>query len=259
MNARLGPDAATVHKACLAEGCAMHRLCTLPGSEGPDPLLVDWVVRRRRVLGRGETLFRPGDSADTLVAVRSGSIKTFLCTGDGRVQVTGFHFAGDVLGLAALDAARHCCGAEALEPSAVCEVSARRLCDAAREFPDLYRQLVGLLRLEMQRSEQLLLMLGRRTAEEKLASCLISLWSRLTGGDPARGDFTLSMSRSDLGNHLGIAEETVCRVLGRFEQQGLLAMRRRHMTLLDPARLQQVAEGLVPAAPQASGDTVVAS
>lgn len=223
------------------ENCGVYRLCSPLGLEGPDPLLLDWVVRRKRLLKRGEVLFRTGDAAETVFALRSGSVKTYITTEDGRVQITGFHIAGDVLGLSALDRGRFGCEAEALEGTSVCEVSVQRLAEAAREIPDIHLQMMRIMSTEIRRNEELMLLLGKRSADEKLASYLLGLWSRLEEAGNSGTQFTLSMSRGDIGNYLGIAEETVCRVLARLQDDGLLKMQRRHIELRDLRRLRHLA------------------
>ena len=96
---------------------------------------------------------------------------------------------------------------------------------------------------EIVRDEEMLMMLGRMSAEERLASCLMSFSRRLArlGGPPA--EFKLSMSRQDLGDYLGLALETVSRLLSRFHDEGLIEVHGRQITLRDINRLRNMAAG----------------
>ena len=96
---------------------------------------------------------------------------------------------------------------------------------------------------EIVRDEDMLMMLGRMTAEERLASCLMSFSRRLSrlGGLPT--EFKLSMSRQDLGDYLGLALETVSRLLSRFHDEGLINVHGRQITLRDLNRLRTMAAG----------------
>lgn len=94
---------------------------------------------------------------------------------------------------------------------------------------------------QIRQDEELMLLLGRRSAEERLAEYLIGLSKRFAARDYSATQFHLSMSRGDIGNYLGIAEETVCRILARFQNAGIIAANRRHVRLIDFRQLEAVA------------------
>jgi CRP/FNR family transcriptional regulator len=94
---------------------------------------------------------------------------------------------------------------------------------------------------EIQHSHELLLLLGKHNAEERLATFLLGLSQQFALRHCSPTEFDLSMSRSDIGNHLGIAEETVCRIFARFQDDGLISSRYRRVKLNDLERLKQIA------------------
>ncbi|MDP1952582.1 MAG: cyclic nucleotide-binding domain-containing protein, partial [Betaproteobacteria bacterium] len=94
--------------------CGIYNLCLPLGLESADLSLLDSLVRRKAVFKRGQLLFRSGKRFDYVYAIRSGSVKSYLCTEDGRTQITGFHIAGELLGLSALAARHYTCDAMAL-------------------------------------------------------------------------------------------------------------------------------------------------
>lgn len=115
------PSAPSRHAAHCST-CALKHYCLPQGLSSDDVNRLQTVIVNARTIKRGETLFRVGDTFDTLYAIRSGSIKTVVSTpnGNGREQVMGLHLGGDALGLEGFDNGRHACHAIALEDSSVC-------------------------------------------------------------------------------------------------------------------------------------------
>jgi CRP/FNR family transcriptional regulator len=229
-------------KAACKE-CTLRELCLPLGLNGPDLSALDKMVRRRRALKKGELLYRFGDPLQSLYAIRNGSLKTTGLIEDGRAQVTGFYLPGELLGIDAINADTHPCSAEALEASEVCEIPYNALEELAHQIPGLQHQLLRIMSREIVRDEEMLMMLGRMSAEERLAACLMSFSRRLARlGSPSM-EFKLSMSRQDLGDYLGLALETVSRLLSRFQEDGLISVRGRQIVLRDLKRLQAMASG----------------
>jgi CRP/FNR family transcriptional regulator len=105
------------------------------------------------------------------------------------------------------------------------------------QLPGLQRQLLRVMSQEIRDDEQNMVILGQKSAEERLASFLIGLSDRFRRRGFSATQFNLSMSRSDIGNYLGLALETVSRLFTRFQTEGLLRVDRKHIELLDRDRL----------------------
>lgn len=222
--------------------CGIFQLCLTVGGEA-DLSLLDTLVKNRRTYKRGELLFRAGEPYRAAFAIRSGSVKTSVVTDDGRVQVTGFHISGEVLGLNAIINDSYNSEARALETTSVCEVPFDSYEEMAAEVPGLQFQMLKIMSQEIVHNQEMMLLLGKKKAEERLATFLVNLSRRLKQhGRPAE-EFRLSMSRSDIGNYLGLAEETVCRVITRFEEEGLISTERRLVRLGRMDRLLTMARG----------------
>lgn len=221
--------------------CGVYRLCLPLGLFEADLSLLESVVRRKVTYKRGQLIFRPGDRFDYIYAIRSGSVKTAVQAPDGRMQITGFHIPGELLGLSALDAGRYSCEARALETTSVCKVEAERLEALAQSIPSIQYQMLRIMSGHIRRDEDLILLLGKRSAEERLAEYLLGLSRRFASRNYSPTEFRLSMSRGDIGNYLGIAEETVSRILSRFQQAGIVAIDRRQVRLLDLGQLEATA------------------
>ena len=222
--------------------CGVYQLCLPLGLYQADLTLLESIVKRKESYKRGQLLFRAGDAFDYVYAIRSGSVKTYVCTQDGRVQITGVRIAGELLGLSALASGQYSCEARALETTSVCKVDAERLDELAQRIPSIQYQMLRIMSGHIRQDEELMLLLGKRSAEERLAEYLIGLSRRFAARSFSATQFRLSMSRSEIGNYLGIAEETVCRLLARFQEAGLIVTDRRHVRLVDLAQLQAVAK-----------------
>lgn len=222
--------------------CGIFRLCFSEDEQGTRDL-TDTLVKRKRTLKRGETLYRIGEAFRSVFAIRYGSIKTALVTGDGRVQVTGFHVAGELLGLSAIVTGSYNCEARALEASGVCEVPFEQFHELSRRMPSLQDQMLRIMSQELLHTQELLLLLGKKNAKERLATYLLNLSQRFEKRAYSHTRFNLTMSRSDIGNYLGLAEETVCRVFSLFQDEGLVTTRSKQIQLNDLERLKAIARG----------------
>ncbi|MBS1246547.1 MAG: transcriptional regulator [Proteobacteria bacterium] len=223
------------------QDCSLFQLCLPVGIDQADLAEVDSIIKRHRPIQRGDQLFASGDKFRSIYAVRSGSLKTSVLTEDGREQVTGFFLPGEIVGLDAIGTDEHTCTARALETTGVCEIPYDELESIGERIPSLPRQLLRIMSREMHHDQLMLLLLGKRSADERLAAFLFSLSQRfgLRGYSP--NEFNLSMSRNDIGNYLGLAVETVSRLFSRLQEDGILLVHSRHVQLRDIARLQALA------------------
>jgi CRP/FNR family transcriptional regulator len=221
--------------------CRLNALCLPVGIAPAELAELDRIIRRRRPVARGDHLFVCGDRFRSIYAVHSGSLKTYRMTEDGREQVTGFFLPGELVGLDAIGHDEHRGAARALETAGVCEIPFADLEALGERIPGLSKQLLRIMSREMHADHLLLMLLGKRSADERLAAFLVSLSQRFGARGYSATEFHLSMSRIDIGNYLGLAVETVSRLFGRLQRQGILEVRNRLVCLRDPARLHELA------------------
>jgi CRP/FNR family transcriptional regulator len=212
--------------------CTLFRHChPANGSNSPAGQLLAQVSQHRRVVRRGEHVFRPGDAFRYVYIVTSGSLKTYLSNPGQADQIAGFHLAGDVLGLEAVHGDAHPCGACALETSSVCAVPFVRLEELGDVTRQIQRQLLHIMSRRIANGLVQQAVLCRKSADERLAAFLISLSNHYRTHGFSATEFRLSMSRGDIANYLGLAEETVCRLFSRLDEQGLITVNRRSVVL----------------------------
>jgi CRP/FNR family transcriptional regulator len=204
---------------------------------------LDSLVATRRAVPRGETLFRAGDGFLSLYAVRTGFFKTCISSEDGRDQVTGFQMAGELLGLDGIGTDKHTCDAVALEDSHVCVIPYQQLEELSREVSDLQRQFHKIMSREIVRDHGVMLLLGSMRAEERLAAFLLNLTQRLQTRGFSASSLVLRMTREEIGSYLGLKLETVSRTFSKFQEEGLLEVKQRHIRVLDAQALQALING----------------
>ena len=232
-------DLHAVKVAC--KECSLHQLCLPKSIDGKDLDKLDDIIQRKRPLKRGEHLFQIGFEFSSIYVVRSGSLKTYTPTIDGTEQVTGFHLPGELLGLDAIGKGMHPCAAKALETTSVCEVPFDNLEDLAHRIPSLQHQVLRLMSKEIFDDQELMLLLGKKTAEARLSAFLLSISLRFKQRGFSSAEFYLSMSRNDIANYLGLAVETVSRMFTRFQEDGYIHAERKHILIKDRDKLKQIA------------------
>lgn len=222
------------------EDCNLHELCFPHGMSGSEMAKLDGVVKQRNPLQKNEFLYRDGEPANAIYAVRSGSLKTAAESSNGDEQIVGFHLAGEIVGLDGFGTGDHTCNAVALETTSVCVLPLNQLEDLCHVMPGLQRQMRRIMGKEVSEDHRLLLMLGKMSAEERLASFLLSFSARMKERHWKADEFVLSMPRQDIANYLGVAVETVSRLFARYQDDGIIAVDRRRISILAMDKLKSI-------------------
>jgi CRP/FNR family transcriptional regulator len=229
----------------LCSTCHLKDLCLPCGLAGADIERLDGMMFSRRRVKAGQALYREGDAFRFVYAVRSGTFKSSLTLKDGRDQTTGFHMAGEVMGLDGLAHGSHASCATALEDAEVCAIPYAGLNQASVGNASLQEAVSRLMSREIVREHGLMMLLGSMNAEQRLAAFLVNISQRLKARGYSATEFHLRMSRADIGSHLGMKLETVSRTFSAFQQQGLLEVDKRHIRILDGAALSRLIDGAV--------------
>jgi CRP/FNR family transcriptional regulator, anaerobic regulatory protein len=192
---------------------------------------------RARVIAPGTTIHRAGDLFRSVFYVRSGAMKRTLIQEDGREQVLGFPFPGDLLGLEAIDGGTHSTTVVTLDMCSVVEISYEAIEALAFEQPTVARFLYQRMSAALRDEHGWLAALGLLNADERVAAFLLDLSQRFSARGFSATRFMLRMTRAEIGSFLGLTLETVSRVLSRFQNHGLIRVTRRDVELLDLAAL----------------------
>lgn len=223
--------------------CSLAALCLPLSLDLQDLDALDNIVKRSHPLKKGEFLFRQGDKFASVYAVRSGSLKTFSVTDCGEEQITGFHLPSEFVGLSGMDTELYPVSAIALETTSICEIPFERLDDLSASLPQLRRQLMRIMSREIRDDQQMMMLLSKKTADERIATFLVNLSARFRARGYSPQQFRLAMSRNEIGNYLGLAVETVSRVFTRFQQNELLIAEGKEINLINLIEICALAGG----------------
>ncbi|MHB0776314.1 fumarate/nitrate reduction transcriptional regulator Fnr [Halomonas sp. WWR20] len=223
--------------------CSLSSLCLPLALALEDMSQFDAIIQRRAPLKKGEVLFRQGTPFMSVYAVRSGSLKQVTTDSTGEEQLTNFYLPSELVGLDGIDEQKYLGSVIALETTTVCEIPFDRLDVLSEKLPQLRNQLYRSMSKEMRDDRRMMRLLSRKTADERLANFFTTLSMRFRRRGYSPYSFRLSMSRADIGNYLGLAVETVSRILSRFQQQGLVSVQGREVHVLDLDALSALAEG----------------
>lgn len=188
-------------------------------------------------LRRDESLFYEGDPADHYFKVVSGALRSCELLADGRRHVGDFYLPGDFIGLDA--ETDFIFSAEAVTDTTVVRYSRRSVDALAWEEPKIAQRLLGIARQRLCAARAQMLLLSRKTADERIASFLLGMADR--GG--VSDHVMLPMTRTDIGDHLGLTIETVSRSLSHLKKGGVIALPNSHEVVIrERAALEDLAE-----------------
>ncbi len=220
--------------------CELFGICRVAGLGSIDDSLLESVVSRRCQVAKGEKLLVPGTPFRGIFAVKSGAFRTLSGAGQGD-RVAGFHFLGELIGLETIEGGRYLDTVEALEDSSVCELSFSRLHRLGPRLVQFQEQLIHAMSRRMLHDQQICSLVRAQNSEQRLAAFLYSVASRLNPGHQPAAEFRLPMLRDDIANYLGLAVETISRLLTQFNQRGVANLRGRNAWILDFDALRSMA------------------
>jgi len=186
-----------------------------------------------------ETVFAQEEMTTSFYNLLEGVMRLYKLLPDGRRQIVGFALPGDFLGMAT--SARHSFSADAIGPVAVCRFSRASFARFAEDKPHLLRRINELAVRELSQARNHMVLLGRRSAEEKVATFLLGWRDRLVQLNGLTKTVPLPMSRQDIADYLGLTIETVSRTFTKFERDGVIEIMPGSVCLLDPARAEALA------------------
>ena len=219
--------------------CKVRALSVCSALEADELEALDKLARHVAFEKR-QTLFVQGELSDAVYNITSGSVRVFKLLPDGRRQIIGFALPGDFLGLTLSERNAFC--ADALSATGACQFSRSAFSSLLDAKPHLLRRLHDMASHELSLAQEQMVILGRRTAEEKVVAFLMGLrqrWSRIDGSTV---HVPLPMGRQDIGDFLGLTVETVSRMMTKLEREKAIVIVPDGVRLLDLPRLAAMTE-----------------
>jgi CRP/FNR family transcriptional regulator, anaerobic regulatory protein len=225
--------------SCAA--CNLSKLCVTNGLNHDELVDFEKIVSLSSRFEKDQALYRSGDSLKGIYAVRSGSFKGMVSDVDGNLHITGFYTPGDIIGFDGLGDQRYQCDIVAMDESRVCEMPIDRLDHLCEEFPALQYEMRSIGSRNQNSLQHLLMLVGKRPVEERLAVFLLNYVEKYRGRGLACDQIHLPMSRHEIANYLAMASETLSRQFKRFKKDGWIKMNNKYCTILNEAALKELA------------------
>jgi CRP/FNR family transcriptional regulator, anaerobic regulatory protein len=209
------------HRVSVCRSCESRQASICAGV--PDASLDNLAsVTTSRCAAPGDVILEEGAAADHAFTITSGMVKVFKLMPNGRRQITGFMFARDILGLAHQGA--YVSSAEAVTDVTLCRFPRSKLESLLDQFPQMERRLLRMTATELAAAQDQMVLLGRKTASEKIASFLLMLADRSERLDGAADEVDLPMTRTDIADYLGLTTETVSRTITHLRKRGCIEL-----------------------------------
>ena len=240
-------DMARPAKPVVAEiypcgACPVRALTVCAALEEEELRRLAEISQSQRMIAH-QTIFSEGDAATHMFNVTAGTVKLYKLLPDGRRQITGFLFSGDFLGLSVNE--RYAYSAETVVATSICRFPRRQMEHLLDDFPKLQRQLFSMASNELAAAQDQMLLLGRKTAREKIASFLLGLSDRAVRRGQKDNPVQVPMSRSDIADYLGLTTETVSRTFTQLKAGGAIRLLEGgRVQIVDKAAFYDMAEGM---------------
>jgi CRP/FNR family transcriptional regulator len=210
--------------------CPLSNLCYPEGLSLDELKYLDQLCVHQRTVEKNEYLFRRNDALDRLYTIKSGSFKSFTSDLGSNDQILAFFLPGELLGLEGISTGRQVSSVIALEKSFVCEVVFTQLFELSSKIPRLQRRILNLVSKTISTNIDISV---NSSAKARICSFLLNLSGRFKLRGLSAVHLLLTMSREDIGNYLGLATETVSRVLNNLQHEALIELSRRNIVLKD--------------------------
>lgn len=233
------PSKNAADNPCAACEVRTHAVC---GAMTPAELERYSNVKKNIILQAGDHLVDEGEPEIFVFSVTTGCLKYFMLLPDGRRQIIGFLFPGDFLGLAR--SANYTSSVEAITDATLCRMERRELDKLIKTMPNLDKRLHDLASEALADVQGQLLLLGCKTAYERVATFILLLAKRANERGNESNPVDIPMSRDDIADYLGLTTETVSRTFSRLRKDGLIGSdKNRKIEILDIPGLSEIAEG----------------
>jgi CRP/FNR family transcriptional regulator len=213
---------------CIPRGLSQQGVNTLSG-----------VVKQKLILHQDDFIYRQGDDFKGIFAIQSGMAKLITDDLTGNEHILSILLPGELLGFDGLNDT-HSCSAIALNTVHFCELPKDRIDDLCRQVPNLTRELFR-HSSDILKESQARVINTKLSGEQKMAAFLLDLSKRLKQRGFSESEFRLPLTRNEIGNHLGLAIETVSRLLKQLQQKKVVAIQQKEVQILDFPELKRIA------------------
>ncbi len=219
--------------------CKLDSICLPRGLSLTEINELSIEVKTNGMLNKGDYIYRQGDPFSRIVALKSGSAKLVNIDNHGNEHILNVSLPGELMGFDGLYQDHYNCSAIALEKISFCILPADNLEFISKKIPSVSRELFKHCSDTINQAQQQIIS-TKSPAEEKLSLFLMDLSDRLHARGFSSHEFYLPLTRQEIGEHLGLTLETVSRMLKQFQNQNLISVERKLITILDADGLRSI-------------------
>ena len=209
----------------------------------PESVRLDAVVCEYRSLKKNQHLYLQDDPATDVHFLLDGALKAYRVTPEGEEGIIRFYFPGELLWTDGSGSGRRTMSVMSIDTSRICSMSLAVLQRLMSEYSDVQIRCYELLSKMISEEQAFISMLSRGDAERRLAFILLRICRNRCSMDSDRLQFSVPMTRSDIGNYLGLRVETVSRAFSRFEERRIVQANGRKVSIIDLPSLERIAMG----------------
>lgn len=210
------------------DACALSSVCLPAGLSDAEIEMLEENIQTGVKIKKGEALYPAGTEFSGLYAVKSGSFKSILSSSDGDAQIVGFHMPGELIGFDGYDSF-HTSSVVALENSMVCKVPNSHLDYLCANIKSVAKHIHATVANDVRAHNSVILLIAQKSAEDRIVCFLKNISDRFQKRGFSGTRFTLSMPRGDIANFLGMAPETISRLLAQLQSEGVVEFDRREV------------------------------
>lgn len=224
------------------EAC-IHRTICMASKMNFDLLSqFDRQIIRDKPMRKGKHLYWQDSPFKEVFIVHSGAVKAYKLSSTGDEQIVGFYYPGDIIGTDGLFNGRHVNSVVTLDVTTVCALPFSNMSDLLSHSGEFQKCLLSMLSGEI-RQEQNHRTFAKKSVDERLASFLIEMSLRNQRSNFSSSSFQLLMKRKDIANYLGLAVETISRMLTRFQAKGWIVIDGHEVELINRQALERLIAG----------------
>jgi CRP/FNR family transcriptional regulator len=211
--------------------------CTLNN----DLLSFEDIISKQYLIKKNQLIYRECEPFKSIYFIKSGSIKTYQVDHLGKKHKMRFHFTSDLIGLCGIYDNQFKYNAMVLETTLICEIQFDDLINLSIQSSDFLNQLIITMSIGFTPSYQFCL---NSSAQQRFSSFLLQLASKTKYSAFSSSHVRLSMTKKDIGIHLGLSLETICRLFAKFQKANLITCTPKTIMLLDLDRIKKIAIGI---------------
>lgn len=222
--------------------CKLSQLCIARDFSSEDKQRMDKFIQKVKILNKGEHVYRDNDKVDYIYAVHSGTLKDYYVDENGQEYINNFYFTGDLLALEAVPQKKYSFSAVALTKSTLCMIPVASLFAEMQTFPALLKRFLHINSYKMLNDKHIR---PTTNAKQRVADFLVNMLYRLEERNGKKDSFELPMSQVDMSYMIGMAYETVSRVLHHFEAEKIIQINNRHITIINSKQLMSLGNNAI--------------